>query len=218
MQNNTLNTRTALILAAGELFAEHGFEAVSTRMIADKAGVNLGGIHYHFGGKENLHVGIFEYFMQEDRMPNLGSVLAQNPGKDETPEGRAWIILETVTGIFKYLMDPVRPRWKWKLFARELITPTAVLRMVTDEVCGPERKESVAFYLRCQPKADKDTAHAWSDILMSSVIFHMLAEDLIGMIRQAGKQYDEYMADVGKMTAKAMILSANLPIPKELLI
>jgi TetR/AcrR family transcriptional regulator, repressor for neighboring sulfatase len=45
----------AVIDAAGELFARRGFDGVSIRDIAKKAGVNHGLIHRHFGSKENLH-------------------------------------------------------------------------------------------------------------------------------------------------------------------
>jgi AcrR family transcriptional regulator len=44
----------AVINAAGELFSLHGFDGVSLRDIAGKAGVNHGLIHRHFGSKENL--------------------------------------------------------------------------------------------------------------------------------------------------------------------
>ena len=44
----------AVIGAAGELFSRHGFDGVSLRDIARKAGVNHGLIHRHFGSKENL--------------------------------------------------------------------------------------------------------------------------------------------------------------------
>ena len=46
--------KAALIEAASTLFAEKGVDAVSLRMIADHAGVNLGLIHRHFGTKETL--------------------------------------------------------------------------------------------------------------------------------------------------------------------
>ena len=50
------DTRTALIEAAIKLFSSRGYEAVSTREIADAAAVNLGAIQYHFGNKANLFI------------------------------------------------------------------------------------------------------------------------------------------------------------------
>ena len=43
-----------LLDAALELFAERGFEATTTKLIAQRAGVPHGLIHYHFGTKHNL--------------------------------------------------------------------------------------------------------------------------------------------------------------------
>jgi TetR/AcrR family transcriptional regulator, repressor for neighboring sulfatase len=45
----------AVIDAAGGLFSRRGFDGVSIRDIAKKAGVNHGLIHRHFGSKESLH-------------------------------------------------------------------------------------------------------------------------------------------------------------------
>ena len=56
-------TKLALIEAAGELFAEVGVKAAGIRAIAEKAGANIGSIHYHFGGKENLYRAAIEYVL-----------------------------------------------------------------------------------------------------------------------------------------------------------
>jgi AcrR family transcriptional regulator len=42
------------VQAAIELVAKRGWDAVTTRQIADSAGVNQALIHYHFGSKERL--------------------------------------------------------------------------------------------------------------------------------------------------------------------
>ncbi len=48
------NSKELLIQAAKSLFAAEGFDRVSTRDIAKKAGVNISLISYHFEGKEGL--------------------------------------------------------------------------------------------------------------------------------------------------------------------
>lgn len=47
-------TRDRITRAALGVFAAQGYDGTTTRQIADAAGVNLGLLQYHFGGKEKL--------------------------------------------------------------------------------------------------------------------------------------------------------------------
>jgi AcrR family transcriptional regulator len=49
-----MDTREALLRAAGQLFAERGFAGTGTREIAERASANQALIRYHFGGKDGL--------------------------------------------------------------------------------------------------------------------------------------------------------------------
>ncbi|MGF3027188.1 TetR/AcrR family transcriptional regulator [Methylobacterium aquaticum] len=55
-----LDTRERLLDAAEKLFAERGFNGVSTREITFAAGANSAAMHYHFGSKEAVIREIFE--------------------------------------------------------------------------------------------------------------------------------------------------------------
>lgn len=48
-------SRAALLTAATQLFARHGYEGARIHTIADAAGVNKAMISYHFGGKRKLY-------------------------------------------------------------------------------------------------------------------------------------------------------------------
>jgi AcrR family transcriptional regulator len=54
------DTRERLLDAAERLFAEHGFNGVSTREITLAAGANSAAMHYHFGTKEAVIREVFE--------------------------------------------------------------------------------------------------------------------------------------------------------------
>jgi AcrR family transcriptional regulator len=47
--------RDRMLLAALDLFGRHGFDATTTRMVAQQASMNLGAIPYYFGAKEDLY-------------------------------------------------------------------------------------------------------------------------------------------------------------------
>ena len=52
------STRTAVVNAAEQLFAEKGFAATSMRDISATSGVSHPLIHHHFGSKENLYAAV----------------------------------------------------------------------------------------------------------------------------------------------------------------
>src|SRR5271166_5893361 len=49
-----MTTKTRLLDTAERLFAQHGIEATSLRIITREAGVNLAAVNYHFQSKEAL--------------------------------------------------------------------------------------------------------------------------------------------------------------------
>ena len=54
------DTRRRVLNAALDLFGSLGFEATSTRMLAERAGVNLPAIQYYFGSKEGLYRAVIQ--------------------------------------------------------------------------------------------------------------------------------------------------------------
>jgi AcrR family transcriptional regulator len=72
-----LTARARLRLAALKLFAEHGFEATSTRAIATEAGVSHALLRHHYGSKEGLRAAV-----DEDVMNTFGEGLARFEASD----------------------------------------------------------------------------------------------------------------------------------------
>jgi AcrR family transcriptional regulator len=60
-------TKEALLAAAIEVFAEHGYDAATTRAVAQAAGVNEQLIQRYFGGKAGLLLAIIERFGEGER-------------------------------------------------------------------------------------------------------------------------------------------------------
>ena len=55
----TGSTRDKILMAAQELFAEHGLEGTSIRMIARRCGVTDPAVHYYFRSKRELLEALF---------------------------------------------------------------------------------------------------------------------------------------------------------------
>ena len=53
-------TRLQILAAARDALADHGAAGTTTRAIADRAGVQLSLVHYHFGGKQQLLAAVLD--------------------------------------------------------------------------------------------------------------------------------------------------------------
>lgn len=82
-------TRSRILAASDQLFGDLGFDATTTRDIADLSGVNKALIHYHFGSKDELLVALLDAYY--DRL--TASILAAL-GKRTTIEEQAMDVLD----------------------------------------------------------------------------------------------------------------------------
>jgi AcrR family transcriptional regulator len=55
-------TRAELIAAAASVFARHGFHGASIGQIAREAGYSTGAIYWHFAGKDDLFLAVYEAY------------------------------------------------------------------------------------------------------------------------------------------------------------
>jgi AcrR family transcriptional regulator len=60
VQKRSKETRARIIEAAGLVFAEHGFEAATTTMIARQAGLSIGSVYAHFNDKIDIFIEILD--------------------------------------------------------------------------------------------------------------------------------------------------------------
>jgi len=66
-QARARETVTAILQAAIELAAEHGYDRVTTNAIADRAGVSIGSLYQYFPNKDAILVSLFEQHRREVR-------------------------------------------------------------------------------------------------------------------------------------------------------
>lgn len=124
------DTKQRLINAAGEMFAEKGYEAASIRDICQRAEANLAAVNYHFGEKRQLYVAAVRHAQccrQEDvPFPDWP---AEMPAVDRL---RAFI--ETM---FARMLAGDRPQWHLEIMLRELARPTEACTAVVEDYIRP---------------------------------------------------------------------------------
>jgi AcrR family transcriptional regulator len=73
----TADTRTAILAAARERLLAEGYANLSTRSVADAAGVPLSQIHYHFGSKLQLILAVLA--AENDRLLERQAAMFDSP-------------------------------------------------------------------------------------------------------------------------------------------
>ena len=120
-------TRAKLLDAAGELFAEKGYEAVTIREICTRANANVASVNYHFKDKQSL------YFEVVKTIINFAHQAAASSTKG-TPKQQ---LTEFISQYLRGLLGAGRPAWVTRLMMREMADPTPALKHIVETVIAP---------------------------------------------------------------------------------
>lgn len=133
-RRDAVQTRAALLAAAGKAFARHGYRDTSVRRICAEAKVNLGAVSHYFGSKEALYrevlVTAHRQLVDAEPVPEL------SPGDDPRTALRNWIRYALRLFLLRRAAHPHAGR----LFAWELRDPTPALDELVADVILPVRR------------------------------------------------------------------------------
>jgi AcrR family transcriptional regulator len=119
------STRQALIRAGLDLFGRNGFDATSTREIAQAAGVNSAGIAYHFGGKDGLRQACAEAIIARMQGVLAGGSPAVSMALDVTDRDAATEQLLALIGrVVSFLTTVPESEVVARFVMREMLTPS----------------------------------------------------------------------------------------------
>ena len=161
-------TRLQLIEAAGEVFAEMGFQNATVREICRRAGANVAAVNYHFGDKETLYVEVIRYSHQRayDKYP---------PFLDVPPDAPAEKRLHAfVHSLLLRIFEKGSNAWHGKVMSREMIEPTAAMDSLVEERMRPmatELTQLVAEIMKC-PVSDEQVVSCGLSIVSQCVFYH----------------------------------------------
>ncbi|MSO71866.1 MAG: DUF1956 domain-containing protein [Alphaproteobacteria bacterium] len=130
-------------MAATEAFGRLGFEAASTRAIAEAAGANLAAIPYHFGGKEGLYLAVADAIaagMLERMGPVLGAIEAGFNAAQDRATTLA-MVQTLVEGLAFTMMRPETAAWA-RFILREQAEPTEAFTRLYE---GPMKRMLTAL-------------------------------------------------------------------------
>ena len=129
-----LQTRSAIIEAALELFRSRGYEATTMRAIAERAGVSTGNAYYYFGSKEEL---IQEFYARSHTEHLAASRAVLDHERDLTARLR---------GTLRALIDVQAPYHAFAAtFYKHAAEPSSPLSPFSSR-SSPTREAAIALY------------------------------------------------------------------------
>lgn len=131
MKDRDLATRERLIVAAARLFAEHGFQRVTVRVICRAARANVAAVNYHFGDKLGLYRDVLQAAVTSMRAT---SDAVRQAGEGGTAEDKLRAYIRVY---IHQVVGSERDSWIHQLMSRELADPTPALDLVVQQVIRP---------------------------------------------------------------------------------
>ena len=173
MHESNVSTKDRILDSAEALFAEHGFEGTSLRMITASADVNLASVNYHFHSKDDLIRAVFDRRIRplnERRIESLQSCL------DAAGEGPL-----PLEGIIRAFVRPVLLMRKephgaavGRLFGRTYADPSGTARQAFFELMKEISRPFTEAFRRALPELDQLDL-VWRMHFSVGVMAHTLA-------------------------------------------
>lgn len=132
------STKNRLLIAAGEVFALHGFHRATIQTICEKAGANIAAVNYYFASKENLYLETLKFGRRLSRhlMPeDVDHLSTGDPLTD---------LKSFVRMALDSLLDESRPEWYFRMLSLEQFEPSPALERYIHDVIEPWRNRLIA--------------------------------------------------------------------------
>jgi TetR/AcrR family transcriptional regulator, regulator of cefoperazone and chloramphenicol sensitivity len=127
-------TQLQLLEAAGQEFAEKGFDRTTAKEICERAGINTAAVNYYFGGIEGLHAAVLEE--ARNRLVSADAISAAVAGKSDAKaklEAVLNVVAEALTG-------PLSSSWVFAVLGRELVSPSPSMLETKEKVILPRAR------------------------------------------------------------------------------
>ncbi|WP_169052581.1 TetR/AcrR family transcriptional regulator [Pseudooceanicola onchidii] len=169
-------TRGAIRAVAEEMYAENGIDGVTTRALAERAGVNMAAVNYHYGNKDNLTMAVFRdvaHRTVQRRLKNLARIdaTAQAEGREPTlPE-----IVEAFVDAYVNEDTPRTGVLLAHLVLQHRVRPSAWTRAIVREELDDFAITYMGFMRRAAPHLTEPEIH-WRYHLMVGAVMMSLSD------------------------------------------
>ena len=128
------STRQRLLEAAGQVFAEKGFDRATGKEICARADANTAAVNYHFGGMEGLYVAVVRE--AHSRLVTFDVLSAAVAGKADA-QAKLQAVIELLV---RTLTGPTTSSWVLRVIGREVVAPSPALDALREEEMLPKTR------------------------------------------------------------------------------
>src|SRR4051794_20475100 len=130
-ENVVDSVRDRIVSAAGEIFAERGFDGTTVRDICQRAGANVAAVNYYFGDKQRLYVEAVvrahQWRMEQASLPEWPS--------GTTGERK---LADFITTFIRRVRIGPEITWHTRLMMREMAHPTEACAELVQSSIRPQ--------------------------------------------------------------------------------
>jgi AcrR family transcriptional regulator len=184
-------TKDRLLEAAGEEFAEKGFERATVRSICARAGANLAAVNYHFGDKEQLYL--------------QAIIEAHRCGVEMPPDEEFFVgtAAEQLRRYVRHFLSNIlaidrASGWQPNLMLREMLRPTQASVRLVQEIIRPKFERLLRILRHICPDAEPRRLNVIGFSIIGQCLHYKvgrrIAEQLLGPEEFAALDLD-YLAD-----------------------
>lgn len=211
------DSRKALLEAARKLFTEKGYDAVSTRELAESSGVNLAAIQYHFGSKEALFIETLRHLMAGSSCANSQETLT---GDIPSPHAAAVRLGTFITELLASFLRTEGPQ-PCRLMFREIFSSASendamfrtLVNTVVNDYIKPVDLALIRVLKMLSPKCSADELALIVHSIIGQCSFYITHGPFIQLLRQKQFQdspnFEDVAQHITQFTLRALNYSAS---------
>lgn len=171
-EGEEVSTKEKLIASGIRLFSEHGYEATTTRMLTDLAGVNNASVYFHFGTKEHLYFEVLNTVAGRVKttFQPLTDKIAACRAQAPLTRQQAWDFIENYVDLYIDIIKDPANQVVLYLLLHEQTTPVDNHRPITAIACRSGELILIQLLYDYWQLEDHHSAAIVSRLLTSSLI------------------------------------------------
>ena len=134
VRQDGLETRRALLDAAGQIFAEQGYARATSKDICTRANANIAAVNYHFGSKDGLYAAVLEE--AHSRIVSIETLTAAAKSRIE-PRLKLKMFLQRIVA---EACKSDRDGWELRVLSRELLSRSPMMSRLVENQIAPKAK------------------------------------------------------------------------------